>query len=124
MLSSKGSPAGVLKAWRAGRFEVVVSPRLLAELRRALAYPKLSSRITEVQAGQLVTWVSQLGINVDDPEHHLAIHSHDPGDDYLIALAAAHNAALVSGDNHVLELKSKIPVYTSSDFLKLIEAET
>ncbi len=71
-----------------------------------------------------MTWISQAGVNVDDPERHLSIRSSDPGDDYLIALAAAHNAALVSGDNHLLELVSNIPVYTSVDFLRLIEAET
>jgi putative PIN family toxin of toxin-antitoxin system len=124
VLSSKGSPARVLKAWREGRFEVVMSPQLLAELRRALAYPKLRVRITEVQARELVTWISQVGVNVDDPERHLSIHSSDPGDDYLIALAAAHNAALVSGDKHILQLMSNIPVYTSADFLRLIEADT
>ena len=124
VLSSKGSPARVLTAWREGRFEVIVSPQLLAELRRAVAYPKLRARITEVQARELVTWISQAGVNVDDPERHPSIRSSDPGDDYLIALAAAHNAALVSGDNHILELVSNIPVYTSEDFLRLIEAET
>jgi putative PIN family toxin of toxin-antitoxin system len=124
VLSSKGSPARVLEAWREGRFEVVVSPQLLAELRRALAYPKLRMRITEVRARELVTWISQVGVSVDDPERHLSIRSSDSGDDYLIALAAAHKAALVSGDNHILELISTIPVYPSADFLRLIEAET
>jgi len=123
VLSIKGSPARVLKAWREGKFEVVVSPQLLGELRRALAYPKLRARISEVDARALVSWVSQAGVNVDEPERHSSIRSNDPGDDYLIALAAANKAVLVSGDQHLLELKDRIPVYASADFLKLVEAE-
>lgn len=124
VLSSQGSPARVLKEWREGRVEIVISPQLLAELRRALAYPKLRARISEAEARALVTWISQAGINVDDPEHRLSIRSNDPGDDYLIALAAAHDAALVTGDQHLLELNDPIPVYSPADFLKLVEAES
>jgi predicted nucleic acid-binding protein len=49
------------------------------------------------------------------------VRSSDPGDDYLIALAAEQNAALVSGDRHLLDLKGRIPVYSPRDFLELVE---
>ena len=48
------------------------------------------------------------------------MRSADPGDDYLIALASAHRAALVSGDKHLLSLSSKIPVFSPRDFLELL----
>lgn len=121
VLSPKGSPARVLAAWREGRFEVIASPQLIEELRRALAYPKLRSRIAEADAERLVSWVSQTAIGADDPDPHPAIRSSDPGDDYLIALAADHGAALVSGDSHLLELKGRIPVYAAAEFLELVE---
>ena len=38
LLSRDGSPAQTLLAWREGRFELVVSPLLLGELARALAF--------------------------------------------------------------------------------------
>jgi predicted nucleic acid-binding protein len=41
VLSRGGAPARVLEAWISGRFELLVSPLLLAELERALACPKL-----------------------------------------------------------------------------------
>jgi predicted nucleic acid-binding protein len=41
LLSPRGSPARLLRAWMNGAFELIVSPGLLAELERALAYPKL-----------------------------------------------------------------------------------
>lgn len=122
VLSADGAPAQVLKAWRAGKFEAVVSAQLLAELGRALAYPKLRARITEAE--QLMGWISEAALNVDDPKPHPTVHSVDSGDDYLIALAAAHNAALVSGDQHLLQLSGKIPVYTAAAFVRLIEEQS
>lgn len=41
VLSPRGAPADVLRAWHDGRFELVVSPHLLDGLERVLAYPKL-----------------------------------------------------------------------------------
>jgi predicted nucleic acid-binding protein len=41
----------------------------------------------------------------------------DPGDDYLLALAAATQAALVSGDKHLLSLESALPIYRPTAFL-------
>lgn len=121
VLSATGAPARVLAAWRGGRFELVASPQLIEELRRALAYPKLRTRITEADARRLVSWVSGTATVIDDPDPHPAIRSSDAGDDYLIALAADHGAALVSGDRHLLDLKDRIPVYTAVEFLELVE---
>lgn len=123
VLSPEGSPARVLAAWRAGGFEVIASPRLIDELRRALAYPKLRSRIAEADAERLVSWVYETATRGADPDPHPSIRSSDPGDDYLIALAAGHNAALVSGDRHLLELQGRIPVYAATEFLELVEGQ-
>jgi len=48
------------------------------------------------------------------------VHSRDPDDDYLIALASAHRAALVSGDKHLLALEGEIPVFSPRAFLDLL----
>jgi len=40
----------LLRRWLDGEFELIVSPLLLAELKRALAYPKLGSRVMEEEA--------------------------------------------------------------------------
>ena len=50
LLSPTGVPAALLRRWLDGEFELIVSPLLLAELKRALAYPKLPSRVTEEEA--------------------------------------------------------------------------
>ena len=120
LLSSAGIPAQVLRAWREGRFEAVVSRLLLAELERALAYPKLRKRIPPEDATAAIRFLQAGATVVDDPTRPPPTHSEDPGDDYLIALAAEQRAALVSGDRHLLALAPRIPVYAPRDFLDLL----
>jgi len=57
-----------------------------------------------------------------DPETPPPIRCTDPDDDYLIALAHRQRAALVSGDDHLLELADKIPVFTPAEFLASLTA--
>jgi predicted nucleic acid-binding protein len=46
----------------------------------------------------------------------------DPADDYLIALATAERAVLVSGDAQLTVLVDRIPVRTPAVFLASLEA--
>jgi putative PIN family toxin of toxin-antitoxin system len=57
LLSTAGKPARILRAWLDGRFELVASPLLLAELDRALSYPKLRRRIPAGEAAGFVEWI-------------------------------------------------------------------
>lgn len=115
LLSPAGSPAQVLRAWQQGRVEVLVSPLLLDELTRALAYPKLRERIPADDAAEAVRRLADGATQVDDPPDEPPVRS--PGEDYLIALAAEQRAALVSGDRHLLALSEQIPVYSPRAFL-------
>ena len=121
LLSPEGSSARLLRAWQQGAFECIVSPALLAELGRALAYPKLRKRIQPAEARRFLHWLAASASNAKDPDDPPPVRSADPGDDYLIALAARHGAALVSGDKHLLELAGRIPVYSPRDFLDLVQ---
>ena len=56
---------------------------------------------------------------VSTPRATSPVRSADPGDDYLIALASAHRAALVFGDKHLLDVSDDIPVFSLRDFLEL-----
>jgi putative PIN family toxin of toxin-antitoxin system len=120
LLSPKGAPAQLLSSWQRGHFEVIVSPKLLEELRRALAYPKLRRRITAEDAEAAGRWLSAGATHAEDPTDPAPVRSSDPDDDYLIALAAAHRAAVVSGDRHLLVLSGKIPVYSAREFIDLL----
>ena len=103
-----------------GAFDLVASPLLLAELERVLAYPKLRRRILESEATAIVEWLGRSATIVADPDEPGPRTSEDPGDDYLIALAAHEHAVLVSGDRHLLELAGELPIYAPADFLSLL----
>jgi putative PIN family toxin of toxin-antitoxin system len=121
LLAPAGTPAAIVRVWSAGAFELVASPLLLAELERALAYPKLRTRIHESEATAIVEWLGRSATIVQDPDEPPPRASEDPGDDYLIALAAHGHAALVSGDRHLLELAAELPIHSPADFLSLLD---
>lgn len=120
LISSPGAPAKVLGAAQSGRVELIVSPLVIEELQRALGYPKLRRVIGADEGAQAVEWLRSIARQVPDPTEAPPRRSQDPGDDYLIALAASHKAALVSGDQHLLALKTEIPVYSPREFVELI----
>jgi putative PIN family toxin of toxin-antitoxin system len=116
LLSRSGAPALIISRWLAGEFELVVSDALLAELGQALAYPKIRERIAEDEAIAFVELLLQTARPASDPEAP-ARRSSDPGDDYLLALAEAERAVLVSGDQHLLALAGELPIFTPRAFL-------
>ena len=117
LLSPTGAPARVVDAWLNGRFDLVVSPLLLADLERALGYPKLVARTAPDDAALAVDLFRREAVMRADPTTAPAVASEDPGDDYLIVLAAAEHAVLVSGDNDLLGLRGRIPVMSPAEFL-------
>jgi putative PIN family toxin of toxin-antitoxin system len=120
VLTSSGSPAEVLRALEDGQFELVVCQTLIDEFARALAYPKLRRHIPQADAEALTRWIDRIATKVSDPALPAPARSSDPDDDYLVALAAAHLAILVSGDKHLLDLAGRIPVLSPRQFLELL----
>lgn len=122
ILSPRGTPARLLLAWQAGAFDLVVSPVLLAELRRALAYPKLERLVPPGDADAFVAWIGRSALLAADPDGEPPVHAVDPADDYLIILAAVERAVLVSGDAHLTVLADRLPIQTPAQFLASLEA--
>jgi hypothetical protein len=122
VLSRSGAPAQIVARWLAGAFELVVSEHLLAELARALAYPKLARRVTRAEAAELVSLLRHAAIVASDPPAPRPA-SADPGDDYLLALAESARAVLVTGDRHLLALADDLPIRTARAFLDTLESE-
>ena len=116
-LSARGPSAEILRSHRDGAFELVVSELLIAELTRALAYPKLRKRIPAEKAGALVSWVRDHGTLAEDPPGPAPVSSPDPDDDYLLALAINRRAFLVTGDQHLLGLRKNLPILTPAEFV-------
>lgn len=120
LLSRNGTPAQIVSRWLSGAFELVVSEALLAELERALAYPKLRQRVTEDEADAFVALLRRGAIVGADPRS-APRRSADPGDDYLLALAESERAVLVSGDEHLLALADALPIRTARQFRATLE---
>jgi predicted nucleic acid-binding protein len=72
-------------------------------------------------AVRFVRLLQELAEVVPDPEGAPPVHSVDPGDDYLLALAARERAPLVSGDAHVLALGDRLPISSPREFLDQLE---
>jgi putative PIN family toxin of toxin-antitoxin system len=119
-LASRGPSARIVRAWRDGEFELIVSPLLLDELQRAFNYLKIRERVTAEESHQLVRLLQNEAVVVADPQTPPPIRSPDQGDDYLLALAANEQAVLVSQDQHLLSLGEKYPIQSPDDFLKQI----
>ncbi len=120
LVSPNGAPAQIISRWLAGEFELVISESVLAELERALAYPKLRARISSEEAAEFVSFLQDTGVYAPDPPTPPR-RSRDPGDDYLLALAETEKAIVVSGDQHLLELADRFPVRSPRDFLEALE---
>ncbi|MGH9381019.1 MAG: putative toxin-antitoxin system toxin component, PIN family [Thermoanaerobaculia bacterium] len=119
-LSRTGAPARLVREWLRGSFELVISEALLAELRRALDYPKLRGLIRAEQADRLLSALRAGATLVADPDEPHELRSRDPHDDYLIALAAAQRAMLVTGDSDLLTLRDRAPIRSPREALETI----
>jgi putative PIN family toxin of toxin-antitoxin system len=121
LISPGGPSAALLLELRAGAFELVVSPVLLAELREVLARPKFRTYATAAEvAGYVELIVHETTVHEDPPPAGEPL-SADPDDEYLLDLARAAAAdVLVSGDSHMLVLRDVVPVMTPAEFLALL----
>jgi len=117
LITPTGTPAKLLAATRSGTFELIVSPLLLEELILVLRREKFRRYVDLDLVDRYVELLCRDAAMADDPAEPPPIRCKDPDDDYLIALAHSHDAALVSGDGHLLELAERIPVFTPSEFL-------
>lgn len=116
-LSTLGNPAKIVEAARAGRFVLVASPKLLAELNDVLNRPKIATRLDPEGLRRLREVLAATPVTGDPPA--VAV-SRDPKDDYLVALAQRSEAeCLVSGDKDLTVLGDLVPrVRTPAAFLE------
>ena len=119
LLSAKGAPAALLRRWLAGDYELIVSPRLLAELERVLLRPKFRPYLGEEDATEYADLFRRLATVVPDPPEEPGL-TPDPGDDDLVSVARVAQAdCLVSGDSPLTGLADPHPpVLTPRAFLE------
>jgi putative PIN family toxin of toxin-antitoxin system len=120
LVSSEGAPAKIVARWRDGDFELIASLALLTELAAALAYPRLRKRISVEDATAVIELLRKEASLRDDPLDPPR-RSRDAGDGYLIALAEASDAMLVSGDRDLLALSDRLPIFPPREFIAVLD---
>lgn len=119
LLFSKGSASWLAHAWMQQRFIPLVSRETTTELIRVLSYPKfqLSHDEQESLLAEFLPYAEAVQVK-NVPEKLPTIK--DPNDLMFLKLAVAAKAdALVSGDIHILALKSqlgRISILTVNEF--------
>jgi len=99
----KGPPAAILKAWRDGRIEMVLSPAILDEYQRVGA--ELNRLLPVIDLGPILGMLAVNSRIVQDSELPEQVCS-DPADDKLIAAAVVANAEyVISGDKALLRVQ-------------------
>lgn len=122
LIQPKGASGQILKRLlQDGSFEIVVSPAILAEIRRSLAYPKVRKYINSSDK-DIKLWVASLELIAHPVSGNLRISvvAVDPDDNKYIEAAVEGVAQfVVSGDKHLLSLKSyeSIRIVTPRVFL-------
>jgi putative PIN family toxin of toxin-antitoxin system len=117
LISPSGAPALLLAQAHGGGFELIASPRLLGELHQVLLRKKFRRYATEAEVGDFLAFIRRLAAVVPDPGDLAPVACPDPGDDYLLALAYAQKAVVVTGDSHLLEIGTGVPICAPADFL-------
>jgi putative PIN family toxin of toxin-antitoxin system len=115
-----GAPGRIVAAWREARFELVISVHQLAEIGRALAYPKIrrnlawDDRRIEQFIRQLYVRAEVVDLGGASVEVPL-----DPDDAPILAtLVAARADALITGDGDLLALRERYAIHTPAEFVR------
>lgn len=116
MINPYGTPARVVEAVADDAITAVVSQHLLDELAAVLIRPEFRRWISVADA---IAFVESLGGHADlrdDPGPPKA-RVRDPDDDYLVALAEAADAVIVTGDDDLLTAKIEPAAITPAQLL-------
>ena len=112
-----GRTAPVLDRWRAGRFTLVVTDDIVREYLIVLRRPKFGLPAEVVDA--ITAYVFRKAEFVT-PVERLTVIAADPADDRFLEAAVAGEAEIiVSGNKHLLDLKTfrQISILTAHEFL-------
>ena len=125
LLSPKGVPGKLVRAWLDGRFELVTSEEQIDELQRALEYRHVRERVSVERARDFIKNMDALAIMAGDlPTLEISI---DPDYNIILATAVAGDAdAIVSGDKRdMLSLREVdgIPIVTAREAVKQLGLE-
>lgn len=118
LISPGGASAKLVEETRLGDLEVIISPRLLAELEMVLARKKFRRYFDAGAASKFVALLRRDARLAPDPSGPPPLCSVDPDDDYLLALAYSQKARIVSGDSDLLDLAERAPICSPADLVQ------
>ena len=126
-LSPVGVPAQVLERWQRGAFELLVSGPILSEYEAVLGYERLQRRhgMNAERIGRAVERIRRSATLVV-PTETLAVVEEDPDDDKFLECGVAGDAEIiVSGDDHLLKLRTfrHIQILSPAAFLAFLDAK-
>jgi putative PIN family toxin of toxin-antitoxin system len=129
LLSTQGLPAQVLHAWREGRYMLVTSPPIIAEIVEVLESPRISKKylIGQEDIEHLVDLLKTDTILVPGRAAVKGSVPQDPRDEVFLACAIDAKAdCIVSGDRHLLDLRTYrgIPILTVNEFAEKLENQS
>jgi len=108
LISPNGTPARLVSAWRERKFELVVSPAILEELAEVLQRDKIRRYYEHVDrdlARKYIAGLRRFATLVPGEVQEQGVCP-DPDDDKFIAAALEAGADyIVSGNDHLLDLK-------------------
>jgi len=129
LLSTQGLPAQVLNAWREGRYMLVTSPAIIAEIVEVLELPRIAKKYSMRQEDieSLVDLLKTDTILVPGRAAIKGAVPQDPRDEMFLACAIDASAdCIVSGDRHLLDLHTYrgIPILTVKEFAEKLEIQS
>lgn len=113
----------VLEKWDQGKFTVVVTSDILDEYFQVINRPKF--KLKQETIDKITRYLYQFSEFVV-PEEQIRVIQADPKDDkFLEAAVAGKVDFIVSGDNHLLELKDfrNIPIISGREFIEFLKSE-
>lgn len=116
-----GIPRNILLFADEGRFELVISKQILAELRGIL---RTKFRYERKELDEVEKMLTSVGIAVD-PKRKIRKITADPEDNMVLECAVEEGVDyIVSGDKHLLELKTynRVKILSPASFFDSLQA--
>jgi hypothetical protein len=120
LLTPAGTTGRIAAAWRAGRFDLLLSVPQLGEIARVLAYPRIH-RVLRWNDARIEAFIRQLYVRAGmiDVARLPADVPRDAADTpILAALINGHGDLLVTGDAHLLDLRDAYPIETPAELAR------
>ena len=128
VLHKKGIPSQLMEVWHNRKFQLVTSRKIIEEVIRVISEPRLKDafRIRDERIHRLEKALRKNAILASGNVNVTGAIPEDPSDEMFLSAAIVRKANfIVSGDKHLLNLKSYrgVTILTPRQFLDQLEQE-